>query len=195
VKQSRRAVAGLSSVVVGVVVAMVALLYERVALAEPRFNSGIVAGVAGTGRESAWQETKFYGALRGDLLFGRSSDRDVGIGPSVEVSTAAFSDVRGTLGALVLLPVTDVFSIGLTPGGYVRSSPQGATWGLAARSFLGIRSYNYTGSYDLAAGLVLGFDKDLGGAHDHALIIAAQVDGFLLALPALLLVEWLSGGR
>jgi hypothetical protein len=173
------------------VVVALSLLHERLAFAEPRWNTGVIAGVAGTGRESVWQSTNFYGALHGDLLFARSSDRHVGIGPSLDVGTVAFSDVRGTAGALVLLPVTELFSVGITPAAFIRSSPQGATAGVSARGFLGIRNYNYTGGYDLAAGLIVGLDEDLGGPRDHAIVVAAQVDGFLLALPALLLVAWL----
>jgi hypothetical protein len=153
-----------------------------------------VAGVAGTGtRGLPWDDTVFYGALRGDVLFGRSRDSDLGVGPAVELGTAAFSDVRLTLGPTVFLPIGDVLGLAATPALLARRDDGVTSLGASGRLFAGIRAMNHYGEYSMAGGLVLGFDRDLGDSGETAVVIAAHVDGLVLAVPVMLLVSWLRG--
>lgn len=155
----------------------------------------MLAGAAGVGDESAWPATRFFGGLRADLLLGRSSPHDVGLGPALELSTVGFSDLRVGAGPVVLLPMGDLLAFELGPGAFVRAHSGGATGGISGRGFLGVRTYNLTSGYSLGGGLLVGIDQELAAAREHAIVVAAQVDGLVLALPALLLFEWLAGLR
>src|SRR5262249_19678037 len=144
-----------------------------------------------TGRAEAWDSTRFWGAVRGDLLI-RPSNGGIRVGPALEVGTVGFSDARFAAGATVLAPIGDLLAAAVTPGGYIRTGGPGAVGGVSARAFFGARVFGYD-PYSLSAGLVLGFDRDLGASRDHALLVAAQVDGLVLALPVLLFIAWLKG--
>lgn len=165
----------------------------RVAKAAPQWNTGIVAGVAGTGNDFRWSGTKFYGALRGEALFGRATG--VGLGPALELGTEGFSDGRFGGGATVLVSLGEILALGVTPGAYVHLANGDATAGVSGRVFFGLHPVNRVGDYALASGLLLGADRDVGASRSSALIIGAQVDGLVLALPAILLFEWLRGPR
>lgn len=167
-------------------------LLSAPASAEPEWSSSLIAGVAGIGTNSAWERTRFYGALRGEALFMRANRKNFGIGPALEIGTAGFSDVRFLGSAVFLAPVGEFLAVSVAPGGYVRSSDQGAVGGVSGRAFFGMHAYGYS-SYALNGGLVVGFDRDLGGPAENAIVIGAQVDGLILALPVLLLVAWLHG--
>ena len=160
----------------------------------PQWNSALVAGVAGVGDASAaWDKTQFYGGVRGDVLFLRNGPRSPGLGPSLEIATAGFSDVRAIAGATVLLPLGDLWGIAVEPGGYVRSSDGGALPGLSGRAWFGVQTYNYQGAYSPRGGITVGYSHDLGDSDAHAIVIAAQVDGLILALPFVLLFESFRG--
>ncbi len=168
--------------------------FSSSAAADPEWSTGIAAGAAATGDRRAWERTAFWGAVHADVILGRTSRRAVGIGPSLELGTVAFSDVRLLGGPTVLIPLGELLAASITPAGYLRSSSMGALGGVSARTFFGVRAYGYDG-YAVAGGIVLGFDQDVGASREHAIVLAAQVDGLLLALPALLLFEWLRGSR
>ena len=161
------------------------------ASAEPEWSSAFVAGAVLHGPRSEW-DASFYGAVRGDALFFRRSRHAVGFGPALEVGTAGFSDARFLGGAELLAPLGELFAVSVAPGITLRTSNAGAVPGLSGRAFFGMRAYGYT-DYSLNGGLVVGFDHDLGGPHEHALVIGAQVDGLVLALPVLFLVSLLHG--
>lgn len=164
------------------------------ASAAPQWNSALVAGIAGVGdASSAWERTQFYGGIRGDVLFLRDGPRSPGLGPSLEVATAAFADVRAIAGARVLLPFGDLWGVALEPGGYVRSSDTGALPGFSARAWFGFQTYNYQGAYSPRGGLTVGYTRDFGGSDSHAIVIAAEIDGLILALPFVLLYESFRG--
>ncbi|HEX2879405.1 MAG TPA: hypothetical protein VHO25_07695, partial [Polyangiaceae bacterium] len=65
------------------------------AAAAPQWHGSLQPGVAGVGRHDAlWQRTVFHGALYGDVLLGRESSNDLGVGPYVNLASEAFSDLR-----------------------------------------------------------------------------------------------------
>ncbi|HEX4334943.1 MAG TPA: hypothetical protein VH062_03455 [Polyangiaceae bacterium] len=172
-------------------IALAVSLVAASASAEPEWSSSIIPGAIIHGAGSSWN-TSFYGAVRGDALFFRTNRHAFGFGPALEVGTSGFSDVRLLGSAEFLAPIGEFLAVSVAPGVTVRSSSVGAVPGLSGRAFFGMRAYGYT-DYSLNAGLVLGFDHDLGGPREHAIVVGAQIDGLVLALPVLFLVSLFHG--
>jgi len=164
------------------------------ALADPQWDVGLTSGVAGRGRPgSFWSDTAYYGSIRGDLIFGRSSEHDVGVGPALEIATTDFDDLRLLGGATAVLPLGDLFAVSATPSAYVRAHDDTTSAGVSGRLFLGFKSYNYESAYAMGAGLLLGYDQDLGGSKEHAAIVAVQLDALIVALPFALVYQLIRG--
>ncbi|HVW28328.1 MAG TPA: hypothetical protein VHC69_23355 [Polyangiaceae bacterium] len=161
------------------------------AVAQPEWSSAFVAGAVVHGPGSTWN-ADFYGSVRGDALFFRTSRHSLGFGPALEIGTAGFSDARFLGSAELLAPIGEFLAVTVAPGATVRTSSTGAVPGLSGRAFFGMRAYGYT-DYALNAGLVLGYDQDIGGPREHAIVIGAQIDGLVLALPVLFFVSLFHG--
>lgn len=176
------------------VVAVASVLSLRSAAADPQWNAAAVPAVAGLGEGSDyWQDTVFYGAVQADVLFGRSRNSDLGVGPYATVATAAFDDLRLGGGGSLQLPIHPYFPLVLSAGGYGRNDAEGWHPGATGRLFIGSRSYNFHSSYVMAGGLVVGLDQDLDSDRHNAWIVGAQIDGLVLALPFLFAYEWIKG--
>jgi len=176
---------------VGAAVVLAFTLLPDAASADPEWTSAIVTGAVIHGARSEW-DTSFYGAVRGDALFFRTNRHSLGFGPALEVGTAGFSDVRLLGSAELLAPLGEFLAVSVAPGVVMRSSSEGAVAGLSGRAFFGMRAYGYT-DYSLNGGLVVGFDQDLGGPREHAIVVGLQIDGLVLALPVLFLVSAFHG--
>ncbi len=163
------------------------------ARADPQWNASWLTGVCGTGSNAYWKHTCWFNGLRGDVLFGRSRNADLGVGPFLHVTTAGFQDVRLGGGVTTLLPVHPYFPIGLSAGGYARHSAAGWEPGLSGWFFFGSKSYNYHSSYIMTGGLLVGMNYGLGPTKERTIVIAAQIDGLVLALPFIIGYEWLRG--
>jgi hypothetical protein len=178
--------------------ALVALLaLAGPAHAEPQASVGITVGAAGQAYDRQWwKRTAFHLGLHGDVLFGRTSNADFGIGPYAEVFTHAFDEIQFGGGVSGLLPVIDTFPIVLSAGAYARKGPDlhGLAPGLAGELFWGSRSYNFHSRYVLSGGLLAQLRYGLGPARETSIVIAAQVDLGLLVLPILFLVTAARGG-
>jgi hypothetical protein len=161
-------------------------------LAQPQYNVGVLpgAGVAGT-RDEIARSVLLYGAVRADLLLGRERSSDFGYGPFVDVATLGFTELRAGGGGSALLPVWRGYPVVLSIGGYGRHASGGWEPGLASWVFVGARGHNYHSSYNAALGLSIGYQQGLGETREHAAIVAAHLDGMLLALPAIVGYEWL----
>jgi hypothetical protein len=163
-----------------------------VAQAEPQTSVGVTVGVAGEGSShDIWGErTAFHLGLHGDVLFGRSSTSDFGVGPYLEILTHAFDEVQFGGGVSGLLPILDTFPLVLSAGAYGRKGPPGFGLepGLAGELFWGSRSYNFNSRYVLSGGLLTQMRYGLGPSHETSVVIAAQIDLGLLVLPVLFLV-------
>jgi hypothetical protein len=157
------------------------------AAATPQANAAWATGVCGTGAKAElWQETSFCNGLRADVLFGRDRGRDFALGPYAQINTAGFWDARYGAGLSVLVPVSEDFPLVLSlgAGGHELDALQAESW-----LFWGTRSYNFHGSYSMAAGLLLGASRDLAGDGRSALFAGVQIDGLVLGLPFLLAYE------
>ncbi len=128
------------------------------ARAEPQASVGITLGAAGEGLDQEFwkRRTAFHLGLHGDVLFGRSSTSDFGVGPYAEIMTHAFDEVQFGGGVSGLLPVLDTFPIVLSAGGYARKGSEGFGFepGVAGELFWGARSYNFNSRYVLSGGLL-----------------------------------------
>lgn len=163
-----------------------AALAPRVTQAEPQWNAGAVTAACLRGsNDEVFESAAFCGGFRGDILFGRSGTQDLGVGPMVGVGTAAFDDLRLTLGGSALLPVLEDFPVVVSLGGLVRDA---GDLGAEASLFWGVRSYNFHSAWNFAAGLSLGAQRTFGDEPDNVLWLGLQIDGLVFALPVLLLV-------
>jgi hypothetical protein len=177
----------------GTIVAATSL--SGTASAVPQWNASALTGVCGQGVEGQlWQDTCWYNGLRADVIFGRERNADLGAGPYLGATTAGFDDVRLSGGVTAHLPVHPYFPALVSLGGYGRHFE---TWqpGVEGWLFLGSRSFNFHSSYVMAGGLLLGYQHGLGDTRDTAIVIAAQIDGLLLALPFLFAYEAIRGPR
>jgi hypothetical protein len=165
---------------------LVALCWTTAATAAPQWHGSLQPGIAGVGQHDAfWQRTVFHGALYGDVLFGRESSNDVGVGPYVSVASEAFSDLRLSAGPTALLPLGSLVTQWSLGPYAVATTPH--AWGVHGQLFLGGRSYNHYAPYSAAIGLVLGVDYGLGERKELVTSAAVAIDLAYLALPFLLL--------
>jgi hypothetical protein len=162
--------------------------------AEPQSTAAATLGVAGTGDSHAvWRSTTLHAGLRGDVLFGRSSGRDFGVGPYAELGTVGFRDAELGVGASLLLPVNDTFPVVVSGGVYGRAAEGSLEPGLAAQLFWGTRSYNFDSSYGMAAGVLVQARYGLGAIGGTAIIVGAQLDLRAASLPFVMLVDAVRG--
>ena len=167
------------------------------ASAEPQGNAGLTIGAAGRGYDrEIWDETAFHLGVRGDVMFGRSSTRDFGVGPYVEVFTHAFDEIQFGGGGSLLVPAVDFLPFVVSAGMYGRHGDDGAGLepGFASALFWGSRSYNFHANYVMAFGLLGQFRLGLGDSRETSIVIAAQLDIAAMALPFIFLVEAARGG-
>lgn len=169
------------------------VLASKSASADPQGNVGLRAGVAGVGNDAWWSATKFHLGAHGDVLFGRQRNTSFGAGPYAELLTN-WGDFQTGAGASLLLPVHSYLPIVISAGGYARKAKD-LSWepGATAEIFWGSRSYNYSSSYVMAGGLVLQARQGLGDSKERSIVIAAHLDGEVLALPFVLLYEAIKG--
>lgn len=177
----------------GAVGVIATLCWARDADADPQYSAGLVSGVCGRGSGSElWQDTCWYNGLRAELLLGRQRSADFGAGPYLDVTTAGFDDVRFGGGLLGLAP-TGSLPLVLSLGAYGRRDDDQWFPGLAAWLFVGSRSYNFHSNYAIAAGLLVGYQRDLDDQGANAIVVSLQIDGMLLAIPALFAVSAFRG--
>ncbi|WP_437621859.1 hypothetical protein [Sorangium sp. So ce1151] len=172
------------------------VLAHRTARAEPQASAGVTLGVAGAGLERRlWDATVFHAGVRGDVLFGRSANDDVGVGPYAEVLTHAFDEIQVGAGISALAPVLDVLPLVLSTGVYGRWSLDADALepGVAAAVFWGGRSYNFHSPYAMSTGLLAQVRLGLGPSRETSVVLAAQLDVTLLALPFVYAINALKG--
>jgi hypothetical protein len=148
------------------------------------WNAGLESGVCGTGSSLGFQKVGWCNAGHADLLWLRQRSSDFGLGPSLRLATARFDDLRLDAGLSVLLPIFESFPLVLEAGPHLRNFSQPGVFGSA---FFGLRSFNYYGHYEMAAGLSVSAERCFGAGTPSAIWITARIDGSWLALPAIFL--------
>jgi hypothetical protein len=170
------------------------LLFGGYSHAAPQYSAGLVTGVCGTGSDgSLWQDTCWFNGARAELVLGRSRSSDFGAGPFLDATSAGFEDVRLGGGLIGVAPFSDSLPIALSLGGYARRDDDRWFPGLAGWLFIGSRSYNFHSNYAIAAGLLVGYQRDLHERGSDAIVIALQLDALLLAIPGIYAASALRG--
>jgi len=188
-------VKALSALLASTVIASSALDASRVA-AEPQGNVGLTLGGAAAGaRGDITDHAEFHIGMRGDVVFGRQDGWDVGVGPYLEMGSYGLDELQVGGGATLLLPVHDALPLLVSFGAFGRlgDDDHGLEPGLCGALFWGSRSYNFHAGYVMAAGLLVGYRQVLGGSHESALLVAAQIDLVALGLPLVALINLMRG--
>ena len=158
--------------------------FVSAAEASPQGHVALRTSVCGAGNDALWQETRWCNGVTADLLFGRARNRDFGLGPYAEVSTASFWDARYGGGLSALLPVTSDYPLVLSLGAYGHET---VSMALGSSVFFGLRSHNFHGNYNFATGVVVSGYRDLGAENATLVTVGLELDAMLLATPFLLL--------
>jgi hypothetical protein len=172
----------LSVVTGGIAIVGCTWLFPASASASPQGHVALRTSVCGVGDDALWDSTRFCGSFAGDVLFGRGRNGDFGIGPFAEVSTAGFWDARYGGGLSVLAPVSADYPLVLSLGAFGHETE---ALSLGAQLFFGLRSYNFHGSYNLAAGLFAAAYRDVGESGATLVSVGVELDALLLAMPFL----------
>lgn len=166
----------------------------------PQFNLALTGGVLGRSEgegtktpTGVWSSTRGHLGLHGDVIFGRKSAFDWGVGPFGEVMTA-FDDISFGTGATVHVPVHRALPILVSAGGYGR---YGGQWsgGLSGQLFWGIRRYDDDSSYVGSIGLMAqGRFGIVGQQKERTIVVALHVDLAALCIPMVALASVVKGG-
>jgi hypothetical protein len=171
--------------------AVFGVLCARDADGDPQASVGLTVGgeVQNAVGPSGASESFHLGG-RASVLFLRNRGADMAIGPYLDMATASFHSVDLGGGVEWLLPVRDDLPLVLSAGGFCRDG-DGRSWspGMEGTVFFGSRSYNFHSWYGLAAGLFAQSRWLPSSPSTLDLVFGVQIDGELLALPALLLYE------
>ena len=158
----------------------------------PQWHVGLASGLGILRRPDAsallWENT-----LSSHVLFGRTRDSDIGVGPYARVGYLWREAVACSAGASVLLPLNATFPAILSLGGVAAWRGAKAEPGLEAWLFVGPSSYNFHSSYSMASGLLLGAQRTWGTTNSTTFVVALQVDMAWLALPVIALIEVVRG--
>jgi hypothetical protein len=176
--------------------AALALLVPSVAQAEPppdppsrpQANVGLVIGGAHVATDAGPSHTWINLGLRGDVLFGRNNPYAWGVGPMAGVGTYKLQDLSLQAGGSVLVPIQEYLPLVVSAGPYARKD---GAWepGAFASVFWGSRSFNYEGSYGLAAGILVEGRAGFGDARERTILIGAHLDLQALTLPVVMLIN------
>jgi hypothetical protein len=175
-------------VLVAVAVAAALVGAPSEASADPQFSAGLTVGPAFRHLRVGPVKPAFHLGARFDVLFLRSAQRDMGLGPYVDLGTSGFDSFESGGGLSWLIPAGST-SFVASGGGQARVAggtvEPGVTWGL----FWGSRSFNYHSAYGFGVGLFAQGRYGLGDSRSFDLVTGVQIDFAVVALPFLLLVN------
>lgn len=191
--RSRQALTRVVALVVALAafVASVSAPLEREARADPQTTVGVtVGGAVADVRASDGPRAAFHLGLHADLLLLRTRERDMAIGPYVEALSERFATLETGGGASWLLPVVSSMPLVVSAGAFARHT-SAYDWepGVAGRLLFGPRGYNYHSVYSLTNGLFVQTRWGLGDGKQGDVVIGAQIDLLVLALPWIYLYE------
>ncbi len=155
------------------------------ASADPQFSAGLTVGPAFRRLRLGPVTPAFHLGARFDVLFLRQSQRDMGLGPYVDLGTSGFDSFETGGGLSWLIPAGGT-SFVASAGGQARiaggTAQPGVTWGV----FWGSRSFNFHSSYGFGVGLFAQGRYGLGDSKSFDVITGVQIDVLIFALPFLL---------
>lgn len=133
------------------------------------------------------------GSASGHVLFLRSRDRDLGLGPYARVLGVLGDSASASAGLSALLPVSPTFPFILSAGAVANTRGGEVSPGADLWLFWGPSSYNFHSSYSMASGLLLGAQRTWGAAPGTIIALGAQLDLALAVIPFIALFEVLRG--
>lgn len=160
----------------------------RSARAEPQLSAALTIGPAFRNLRGGPVKPALHLGGRFDALFFRSAQRDMGLGPYVDVGTSGFDSLETGGGLEWLIPAggsSFIVSGGAEARVAAGTVQPGVTWGL----FWGSRSYNFHSIYGYGVGMFAQGRYGLGDLRPFDVVAGLQVDAVILALPFLLLVN------
>jgi hypothetical protein len=171
------------------------VLFAPDARADPQASLGMTVGgevvdVVGPSKAGG----AFHLGGRASVLFLRNRGTDMALGPYLDVATASFHDLDLGGGAEWLIPVRDDLPLVLSAGAFWRAlsredDSRPSRPGMEGTIFFGSRSYNFHSWYGLAAGLFAQSRWLPASPSTLDLVFGVQIDGELLALPAVFIYE------
>jgi hypothetical protein len=163
-------------------------LLARTAVAEPQASAGVTVGAAFPGVVGPRSPVGLHLGGRADVLLLRASERDMAVGPYVDVATTEFHDVDFGGGAEWLVPLTEDVPLVLAAGVFARNGG-GRSWSPGAEGtlFVGSRSYNFHSWYGLAVGFFAQGRWVPESPATFDAVAGVQIDAEILAMPFLFL--------
>lgn len=152
------------------------------ALATPMVNAGLTTGPALTDLRTGGPRVASHLGVRGDVLFFRDRDREMALGPYVDVMTVAFDTLEPGGGLSWLIPLGDPV-LTVSGGGHARWSALGLEPGVSGGVFLGGRVHNFHSVYNLTVGGFAQTRYALGDSRAWEVLVGAQLDLVYLAIP------------
>ena len=130
--------------------------------------------------------------LRVDVLY-HPGPRAYGVGAFLSTRSDNFADIAPTLGASLLLPVTEAFPIVVSAGGALRIDSVGVAGGPLERVWFGARSYNFQTPYVFSGGAFVEGRQFVAGANSGwDVIFGFDGDLEILAIPWIALYTWIA---
>lgn len=131
---------------------------------------------------------------RGDVLFLRSRGNQMAVGPYLDAATSSFHDFDAGGGLEWLLPVRDDLPFVLSGGLFGRTGEgHGLAPGLEGTLFWGSRSYNFHSVYGIALGLFAQTRYVPSNPEQTDFVIGIQLDGEVMLMPSMLILQLLRG--
>jgi hypothetical protein len=131
----------------------------------------------------------FHLGARGDVLFLRRSDRDMAVGPFVDVGSENFRSLSVEGGIDWLVPASVDFPFILAAGAFDRfDRGEGPRAGALAEILWGSRGYNFDSHYDLSFQLFVEGRYAPGSVAEEDLLGGIAVDLSMFAYPVLLAI-------
>lgn len=173
-----------------VIVSLVLTIAAERAEARPQWSAQGQLGVVGVGEsDGAWRRTKLDLGLKVEDLWLRESPNDFGIGPYVEMRTAAFRYGEYGAGVVALIPTSMTYPLWLGGGTFAHREAGSFSGGGNAFVAWGARDFNYHSSYAMAFGLLVDARVHRGDTPGFDVVLAATIDLEALALPWIYLLS------
>jgi hypothetical protein len=153
----------------------------RPARAEPQLNGGLTLGAVARDIRTTGPSFAFSSGLHGDAIFLRERGSDIGVGPYVDLTSAALATAEPGGGVSLLVPIGDIATV-LSAGGFYRFG-RGDGAGAAVRLFFGWRGFNFHSLYALAPGVYVEGRFGFNEAKQSDVVLATPIDFEYLALP------------
>lgn len=178
--------------VVACLLALAATAIEGRAAAGPQWHLALSPGgcYVDAPANDGWS---WCGSASGHILFLRSRDRDLGLGPYARVLGVVGDGTSTSAGASALLPVSPTFPFVLSAGALVSSRGDELSPGVDLWLFWGPTSYNFHSSYSMASGVLIGAQKTWGSTPATTIALMGQLDFALAAIPFIALFELVQG--